>query len=468
MSPPDGTRVEQLRVPPQSVEAEQAVLGGLLIPGAGSPAWLQVSEWLTPEHFYRRDHQLIYRAVAELAAKDQPHDAVTVGEWFESMGQTEQVDNGAYLIELVSTTPSAANIVAYAEIVVGKAHQRQLIEAGTNLVNSGFQPEGRDVPEIIQEAQSRLALLSPSRRTGPLSVKAALIALHDDLARRYEAKVLPGLPTPWHDLNDLTHGLQDGEVVLIAARSNMGKSVLGFQLSAFTALRGNRTVRFSLEMTSQQAVRRDVAALGGIPHTWLLDPNRGDDDHWEQVSEAYRQLHGAPLAIDDTPRLSAPQIVARAQREHMRAPVRMVLVDHLHEMRLPGKQGEVIERADALRDLKALAKNLGCPVVVLAQLNRGSAGNDRAESRRPRLTDLRGSGGIEEVADVVLFLHRPDYYNPNDMHGVIEVTVGKGRDIPTGRTIYLRNRFDVMRADDWEGPLPIAEKVTPRRAGFAD
>jgi replicative DNA helicase len=435
----------------------------------GSQAWLQVSEWLSADHFYRRDHQLIYRAVTELAAKEQPHDAVTVGEWFESMGQAEEIGNSSYLVELASTTASAANIVAYAEIVVGTAHQRQLIAAGTDLVNAGFQPDGRDVPEIIQETQSRLSLLSPSRRTGPLPVKAALIALHDDLERRHEARDLPGLPTPWRDLNDLTHGLQNGEVVLIAARSNMGKSVLGFQLSAFNALRGHRTVRFSLEMTSQQAVRRDVAALGGIPHAWLLDPNRGDDDHWGLVSEAYRKLHGAPLVIDDTPRLSALQISARAQREHLRSPVRMVLVDHLHEMRLPGKQGEVIERADALRDLKAVAKHLGCPVVVLAQLNRGSAGNDRADARRPRLTDLRGSGGIEEVADVVLFLHRPDYYNPNDMPGVIEVAVGKGRDIPTGRTIYLRNRFDVMRADDWDGPLPVAAQAPKAaRSGFAE
>lgn len=469
MSPADGFCVEQLRVPPQAVEAEQAVLGALLLPSAGRTAWLQVCDWLAADQFYRRDHQLIYRAIADLAAKEQPHDAVTVGEWFEIMGQAEQVAGGAYLVELASTTPSVANIVAYAEIVVGKAHMRRLIETGTNLVNAAFQPDGRDVAEIAQEAQQQLASLTPSRRTGPISINAALQALYDDLQRRYEAHALPGLPTPWHDLNELTHGFQDGEVILIAARSNMGKSVVGFQLSAFNALRGNRTLRFSLEMTAPQAARRDVAALGSIPHGWLLNPANESEDYWDRVTAAYRELRAAPLSMDDTARLSAAQIAARAQREHMRSPVRMVLVDHLHEMRLPGKQGEVIERADALRDLKALAKQLGCPVVVLAQLNRGAAGNDRAESRRPRLTDLRGSGGIEEVADVVLFLHRPDYYNPNDMPGVIEVTVGKGRDIPTGRTIYLRNRFDVMRADDWEGPLPTPPKVpTPNRAGFAD
>ena len=222
-------------------------------------------------------------------------------------------------------------------------------------------------------------------------------------------------------------------------------------------------------MTNKATHRRDLAALGGIPHHWLLEPRGHDDEPWERVTEAVRQLGPTPLFTSQEHDLTAAQIAVIAQREHLRAPVRMVLVDHLHELRLPGKQGEVIERADALRALKGLAKRLGCPVVVLAQLNRGAASNDRAEARRPRLTDLRGSGGIEEVADVVLFLHRPDYYNPSDAPGVIEVTVGKGRDIPTGKTIYLRNRFDVMRADDWEGPLPSPTRQQPKASrGFAD
>jgi replicative DNA helicase len=466
MSPADGDR--RPRVPPHSTQAEEAVLGALLLPQAGQRAWLEVCDWLTADHFYRRDHQLVYRAIAELAGKEQPHDAVTVGEWFESMGQAEQVAGGAYLVELARATPSTANIVAYAEIVVGNSHQRQLVEVGTELVETGFHPDGREIPEVIQSTQHRLTLLLPTRRTGPTPVKAALRALYEDLQRRYDGQQLPGLPTPWSALNEATHGLQDGEVVLIAARSNMGKSVIGFQLSAFNALRGQRTLRFSLEMTAQQAARRDVAALGDIPHSWLLNPADGYGDYWDRLTATYRALQEAPLAMDDTPRLGATQISARAQREHLRAPVRLVLVDHLHEMKLPGRQGEVIERADALRDLKALAKHLGCPVVVLAQLNRGAAGSDRAESRRPRLTDLRGSGGIEEVADVVLFLHRPDYYNPADMSGVIEVTIGKGRDIPTGKTIYLRNRFDVMRADNWEGPLPASAASQPIRGGFAN
>lgn len=455
------SRIEQPCLPPQSAEAEQAVLGGLMLAPEALP---KVADWLEPVAFYRRAHQIIYRAILELAEKGQPFDAVTMGEWFESQGLAEQVAGGAYLVELASTTPSAANIVAYAEIVLNKARMREVIEVGSQLVNDGFHPNGRDIAEILQGAQHRLVALGPTVRMGPRSAKEALAGLYDDLVRRHSANALPGLPTPWQDVNRITHGFQDGEVVLIAARSNMGKSVLGFQLSAFNALRGHRTLRFSLEMTEQQAIRRDVSALASVPHEWFLDPRTGEESYWKLTTAAIAQLRDAPLLIDDSPRLSASQIVARARREHLRAPVRMVLVDHLHEMKLPGKQGEVIERADALRDLKALAKTLDCPVLVLAQLNRGAASADRADARRPRLTDLRGSGGIEEVADVVLFLHRPDYYQADDMPGVLELTVGKGRDIRTGERIYLRNRFDVMRADDWEGPMP-SSATAPRANG---
>ncbi len=455
-------RHDQARVPPQSIEAEQSVLGGLML----RPESLAlVADWLREGDFYRCDHQLIYRAIKELAHKGTPYDAVTLGEWFESMGLSEWVAGGAYLIELASTTPSAANITAYAEIVRDKAVLREFIDIGTKIVNDGFQPEGRDTNEIIQQARYCLMGLAPAARLGPQPAKQSLHLLYEDLLRRYQAQSLPGAPTPWRELNELTHGLQDGEVIVLAGRSNMGKSVLGFQLGAFNALRGNRTLRFSLEMTAAAATRRDVAALSEVPHSWFLEPRDGEDVYWDRVETAIRQLRDAPLLTDDRPRLSAAEIAATTQREHLRAPVRMVVVDHLHEMRVPGKQGEVVERGDALRDLKALAKTLGCPVVVLAQLNRGAASADRAEARSPRLTDLRGSGGIEEVADVVAFIHRPDYYDPGDRPGVIELSIGKGRDIPTGRTIYLRNRFDIMRADDLEGPLPVSA-TAPHRGSF--
>lgn len=448
------SRVESLRLPPQSAEAEQAVLGGLML----APDRLSdLADWLKEDDFYRRDHRLIYRAVLELAAKSKPLDVVTLGEWFEANALAEQVGGLSYLIELASNTPSAANIVAYAEIVVEKSRLRQLIEAGTEVVNAAFKPDGKTAGDVSAMAQMRLMNLAPAKKSaGPVCIKEALKIWHAELDRRFSEKVTPGLPTPWKDLNRVTQGLPDGEVTVLAGRSNMGKSVLGFQLAAFTALRKNRVLLFSMEQTLTAVLNRCVSALGEVPYQWLRDPN-SDGDHWGKVTASYAQLHAAPLRIDESPRLSAMQIRARATREHLRQPVRMVVIDHLHEMALPGKQGEVIERADALRDLKAMAKELSCPVVVLAQLNRSAT-----ETDRPQLKHLRGSGGIEEVADLVLFAHRPDYYDPSDRPGLLELIIGKGRDVPTGETINLQNRFDIMRADDWQGDKPERKQAAPK------
>ena len=439
-------KIASLRVPPQSEDAEQNVLGSLmLVP----EALVQVADWLAPDDFFRRDHRLIYEAILGLAAKKQPFDVVTLGDWFAAGDSARDIGGTAYLIELATTQASAANIIAHAEIVVGKARLRNAITIGTELVNDAFQPNGRDVIEITQRAQQSLLRMAPSPRVGPKSAKTVLASLYEDLQRRYEAKTMPGLPTPWLELNKATHGFQDGEACLIAARTNVGKSLMGFQVAAFNALRKNRTLIFSLEMTAEAVMRRTVAALVGIPHEWLIEPNdKTEIDYWPMVTDAYRQLGVAPLEIDDTPLLSAAQISARAHRSHLQAPLRMVLVDHLHDMALPGKQGEVIERAMALRELKALSKSLGCPVIVLAQLNREAAG-DEENPKRPILKNLRGSGGIEEVADVVLLLHAD-----NNVPDGVEIIVAKGRDIKTGHSFFLKSRKDIMRFEDWDGRQP--------------
>ena len=212
---------------PQNVDAEQAVLGGLML----RPASLaEISDWIATDDFYRRDHQLIYRAILELAEKEKPFDAVTLGDWFESMAMSEQVGGGTYLIELASTTPSAANIKAYAEIVLDRAKWRRLIDIGIDLANIAQQPGARDVAEVTQEHQSRLSMLASDPHVGLEPAKASLKLFYDDLLARHEAQSIPGLPLPWSELNALTHGLQDGEVIVVAARSNMGKSAVGFRL----------------------------------------------------------------------------------------------------------------------------------------------------------------------------------------------------------------------------------------------
>lgn len=451
--------VEQLRVPPQAVDAEQAVLGGLML----SPAsWVKVGDWLTENDFFNHVHKLIYRAIRELIGKNKPFDAVTMGEWFEANNLADQIGGSNYLIELASTTPSAANIVAYAEIVLEKSKLRQLIEVATEAMNDGLNPGGRDAQLLISEAQRKLSRLNASsQHVGPQSPSAPLLEWFKLLQERYEANdAMTGVVTPWKDVNDLTFGWQAGDLIIVAARPNVGKSVFGFNQLAFSGLRKNRVLGFSLEMSYQQVLQRMIAAYGEIPHDWLRSPasDRSDEIYWPKVTLAISELRQANFLVDDQPRLTAEMIVARAKREHMRSPLSLIVVDHLHDMRRPGKD-LVNEIADDCRILKALAKDLKVPVIVLAQLNR--QGSDR-----PVLKDLRASGGIEEVADLVLLMHREDYQKFDDRSpSPVELIVAKGRNLPSGKTIYLRNRYDIQRLDDYTDYVP-PKLEQPKARGF--
>ncbi len=268
--------LEQLRVPPQSVQAEQAVLGALLIPYTDASVLAKFSDWLTPEDFYRRDHQLIYRAILAQAEQSKPFDALTIAEWFEANGIAEQVQGGAYLIDLASTTPSAANIVAYAEIVADKAKLRQLIQFGTDVVNSGFQPQGRDTREIIAEAQQQIVQLAGNPRAGgSKSMLQVGNEWFEALRCRYANKGgLLGLPTPWAMYNALTGGLQAGELVILAGRPGMGKSAWATNVATANALSGKRVLFFNLEMTAVSIFNRAIASIANVPLSWLAQTCR--------------------------------------------------------------------------------------------------------------------------------------------------------------------------------------------------
>jgi replicative DNA helicase len=461
----DEREVTTLRVPPQSVPSEQAVLGGLML----APASLaKISDWITPEDFYRRDHQLIYQAILELAAKDRPYDAVTLGEWFESMGQAELVAGGAYLIELASTTPSAANITAYAEIVRDKAVLRRGIEVGTKLVNDCFQPDGRETTELLVEAQRAVAQLAGNPRAGgPQGMKEVGRSWYDEMQRRYADKGgLLGLPTPWARFNDLTAGFKPGELIVVAGRPSMGKSAFAVNVATCNALRNKRVLFFNLEMTAVSIYNRAIGSLMGVPLKWLrkpVDDARDDDgnevNYWSRVTEGVRQMNGAALRIDDTPGLRLAQLLARTRREHMRSPLDLVIVDHLHLMPLPGKTRETVEIGEITRELKGLAKELGCPVMLLSQLNRSL---ETRQNKRPVMADLRESGNIEQDADVIVFLYRDDYYaereeRPSEYPGLVEIIVGKQREGEAGK-VWARDRLAYGVLDDYDGPNPTSNK----------
>lgn len=458
-----------VRIPPHSVDAEQAVLGGLML---APEAWPLVADSLTEGDFYRRDHALIFRSIREAADSGQPFDVVTMGGWFEARGLLDQVGDGAYLIELASTTPSAANIVAHAGIVSGMATRRRLIEFGHGLADAAFERDGRDVSEIITEAGQQFGELQPAQKGGLLLAADSLKGWFARFTERSErGERITGLPTQWQEFNEATHGLQPATLYLVAARPSMGKSVFGLNLSVFSALRDKTVGLFSLEMSHDDCHTRNVASLGGVPHEWLQAPDMSAEDadgYGPRMHSALRQLKGARLFIDDTAGITVRQFEARARRLHYRNPLDLLVVDHIHDFKIDAKQAR-FEYGAIVQAGKTLAKEWNIPVVMLAQLNRNVS--SRTE-RRPTLTDLRESGELEQKADVIVFLHREDYYDTPEhkthLQGVVEMHIAKGRNVRAGKRINFRNRFDQMRIDDWEGALPTTPEADskPKSRGF--
>lgn len=456
------SEIDHTRQLPHRIDAEQSVLGALLLNNA---ALAQVQGWLSADDFYRDDHRSLYRAITALAASGKPYDSVTLAMQVEG----ETGDGAGYVLALASNTPSAANIVAYAEIVVEASRLRQAIDVGMRLADGGYHPEGRSSADVVAMAQHALAgLQSSSSRGGLQPMDAAMRVWWAGLLSRHESgERMTGLPTPWRALNDLTFGLQPSDLIVVGARPAMGKSVLGFNLAAFTALRGNRVALFSLEMPTDQVVQRCVSALGEIPHDWLRSPAADpSQDHWSRLSSTVPQLKSAPLLIDDQAALTVEQIVARAKRAHLQSALSLVVVDHLHIVRIKG-DNPVRELGDVSRALKALAKELNIPVVLLAQLNRGNTGRT---DKRPTMADLRASGEIEQDADFVMLPHREDYYRADESthDHALELIIGKARNAPAGKSVWLRTRFDIMRLDDWDGPPPTPPSTHSRRGSGRD
>ena len=426
-------RVDQLRIPPQSVEAEQAVLGGLML---APDAYDTVADSLTEKDFYRRDHQLIFRAIRELAEKNKPFDAVTLGEWFESMGQAEQVAGGAYLIELASTTPSAANIKAYAEIVRDKAVLRQLIEVGTNIVNDGFQPDGRDSSEILSTAEQQVFAIAEAGakgRTDFTAINTALSEAFDVLQTRYAAGgTVTGLPTGYTDFDEMTAGLQPTDLLILAARPAMGKTTLALNMAEYAAIKSKKAVAvFSMEMSASQLALRLISSNGRV-NAQRLRSGQLEDEDWSRVTSAIRMLKEAKIFIDDTPGLSPEALRAKARRLKREHDLGLVVIDYLQLMSVPGNsENRATEISEISRGLKHLAKELNVPVIALSQLNRSL--ETRAD-KRPVMADLRESGAIEQDADVIVFIYRDDYYNKENSpdKGLAEIIIGKQRNGPTG------------------------------------
>jgi replicative DNA helicase len=426
-------RVDALRVPPHSFDAEQAVLGGLML----SPeAWDKVADRLNEDDFYRKDHRVIFRAITELSNKGMPCDAVTLGEWFESQGLADLVGGTAYILQLANTTPSAANIIAYCDIVREKSVLRQLIDAGTEIVSDGFAPEGRSTQEILEGAEQRVFRIAEAGARGrqgfvPMrtAVKDAFAILH----HRFENRgTVTGMPTGFTDLDEMTAGLQPSDLIIVAARPAMGKTAFSLNMAEYAAMKTKRAVAvFSMEMSASQLAFRLISSVGRINQQHLRN---GDiqEEEWPRVTSAITLLSEAKIFIDDTPALSPGELRARCRRLKREHDLGLIVIDYLQLMQVPGnKENRATEISEISRSLKALAKELNVPVIALSQLNRSL---EQRQDKRPVMADLRESGAIEQDADVIMFIYRDDYYNRETSKepGVAEIIIAKQRNGPVG------------------------------------
>jgi replicative DNA helicase len=445
------SKIDALRVPPQSVEAEQAVIGGLML----APDSLdRVGDLLTEEDFYRRDHRLIYRAIRELSEKNKPFDAVTLGEWLEANNLAEQIGGTGYLIELASTTPSAANIRAYAEIVREKSVLRQLIEVGTEIVNDGFKPEGRETKDVVAEAEMKVFRIAESGSRGRRDFVPLREAMKDAfqlLQERYENQGnVTGLPSGYHDLDEMTAGFQPSDLIILAARPAMGKTTLALNIAEFAALKTKKAVVvYSMEMSASQLAFRLISSIGRVNATRLRTGQLEDED-WSRVNMAIKMLSDVKIFIDDTPALSPDVLRSKARRLKREHDLGLIVIDYLQLMTVPGTgENRATEISEISRSLKGLAKELNVPVIALSQLNRGL---ETRTDKRPVMADLRESGAIEQDADIIVFIYRDEYYHKDSQDkGLAEIIIGKQRNGPTG-TVKLKffgeyTRFDNLARD---------------------
>ena len=427
-----GSAIEALRVPPHSIDAEQAVLGGLML---APDALDKVADRLGEGDFYRKDHRLIWRAINELANKGMPCDAVTLGDWFEANDLAEMVGGASYLIELANATPSAANIGAYADIVREKSILRQLIDAGTGITEDGYRPEGKSVHEVLENAEQAVFKIAESGARGKkdsVSMRDAVKDAFRLLTERYENRgQLTGISTGFNDLDELTSGLQPSDLIIVAARPSMGKTAFSVNIAEAAALRGKKAVViFSMEMSASQLALRLISSIGRIHAQHLRNGDLSEED-WPRVTNAIAILSEAKIFIDDTPGLSPVELRSRARRLHREhGGLGLIVIDYLQLMQVPGnKENRATEISEISRSLKGLAKELNVPVIALSQLNRSL---EQRADKRPMMSDLRESGAIEQDADVIMFIYRDEYYNKESPDkGLAEIIIGKQRNGPT-------------------------------------
>lgn len=443
------------KLPPQNVEAEQSVLGSLLL---DKDAIIKVADLITPEDFYRDDNREIFRAMLALFERRMPIDVVTLSDELEKKNEFEKVGGATYLTTLVNMVPTASHVVHYAEIVQQKATLRRLIQAATRITELGYDEEG-DMSTLLDRAEQSLFSVSQKYlKQNFVPIKDVLSDTFERIDELHRNKgVLRGVPTGFRDLDGVLSGFQDSDLIIVAARPSMGKTAIVTNIAAHAAIKEKRSVGFfALEMSRDQLADRLISLESGVD-SWKIRTGQLSDEDFPKIGYAMGTLAEAPLYIDDSPSLNIMEIRSKCRRLQMEHGLDLVIVDYLQLMEGRSRNSDgnrVQEISEISRSLKTLAREINVPVVALSQLSRAV---EARPDKRPMLSDLRESGSIEQDADVVIFIYRDDYYHKDsDRKGITELLVRKHRNGPIGDVELMfipeQTRFRSVDRRHGDGP----------------
>ncbi|MDX1490323.1 MAG: replicative DNA helicase [Pseudohongiellaceae bacterium] len=450
----ESNAISSLKVPPHSLEAEQAVLGGLMLDNS---VWDTVSEIVMEEDFYRHEHQLIFRVMYAQTEADKPIDVVTLVEALDSLGEVDSAGGLDYLSDLAANARGSANISAYADIIAERSKLRKLIKVAYEIAESGYTPAGQRADDVLDVAEQKVFKIADDRPKdgGPQEINPLLKSAVKRIDELFKSKGgLTGLPTGYKDLDEKTSGLQKSDLIIVAGRPSMGKTSFAMNLAENALLLASKPVLvFSLEMPAESLIFRMISSIGRIDQKRLRDGKLEEED-WPKLTAAVSKLKDKPLFIDDSVGLSPMEMRSRARRivrEH--GDLGLIVVDYLQLMQIKGfGDNRVGEISEISRSLKTMAREFECPVIALSQLNRSL---EQRPNKRPVMSDLRESGAIEQDADIIAFVYRDEVYNEDtDEKGVAEVIIGKQRNGPIG-TVKLSflgqyTRFETLARPDYD------------------
>jgi replicative DNA helicase len=457
MNKPIDPQVDSLRVPPHSIESEQSVLGGLLLDNA---AWDRIADFINADDFYRYDHRLIFQTIIKLISASRPADVITVYEALNALGRSDEVGGIAYLNALAQNTPSAANIRRYAELVRERGVLRKLITVADEISGNAFNPQGKEVKQMLDEAESKILAIAEEGARGKQGFQEIqpllkqVVERIDELYSRDNQNDITGVPTGFADLDKMTSGLQPGDLIIVAGRPSMGKTAFSINIGENVAIESGLPVAvFSMEMGGTQLAMRMLGSVGRLDQHRLRTGQLNDED-WPRLTHAIQKMNDAQLYIDETPALNSIELRARARRlSRQCGKLGLIVIDYLQLMSANNSgENRATEISEISRNLKGLAKELNCPVIALSQLNRSL---EQRPNKRPVMSDLRESGAIEQDADVILFIYRDQVYNPDSPDkGTAEIIIGKQRNGPIG-SVRLTFMGEYTKFENYTGSLSV-------------